>query len=69
VIISAFTPDTDGAGSTVYYTTDGTDPATSSTAVQYVVPIVVSSTQTLRAIAEESGYNNSAESSAAYTVN
>ena len=69
VIVSAFTPDTDGTGSTVYYTTDGTDPATSSTAVQYVVPIVVSSTQTLRAIAEESGYNNSAESSATYTIN
>jgi hypothetical protein len=69
VIISAFTPDTDGTGSTVYYTTDGTDPANSSTAVQYVVPIVVSATQTVRAIAEEPGYNNSAESSATYTIN
>ncbi len=69
VVISAYTPDTDSNGSTVYYTTDGTDPATSSTAVQYQVPIIVSATQTIRAIAEEPGYANSAEGSATYTIN
>ncbi len=69
IVVSAYTPDTDSTGSTVYYTTDGTDPANSSTAIQYVVPIAVSSTTTIRAIADEAGYANSAESSATYTIN
>ena len=69
IVVSAYTPDTDGTGSTVYYTTDGTDPANSATAILYQVPIAVSATETIRAIAEEPGYANSAESSATYTIN
>jgi N-acetylneuraminic acid mutarotase len=60
VTISDTTPN-----ATIYYTTNGTAPTTSSNV--YSNPIVVSSTETLQAIAIASGYSTSAIASATYT--
>ena len=54
------------AGATIYYTTNGSTPTTSST--KYKVPVAVSATETLKAIAAETGYTKSAIASAAYTI-
>jgi hypothetical protein len=62
VAISDSTP-----GATIYYTTDGTTPTTSSAV--YATPIQVNSTETIQAIATASGYSQSAVASAAYTIN
>ena len=55
------------SGATIYYTTNGTTPTTSST--QYTAPITVSSSETVEALAEKTGYTNSAIGSAAYVIN
>jgi hypothetical protein len=54
------------AGTTIYYTTNGTAPTTSSSV--YSGPVTVSSTETLEAIAVETGYTNSTVATAAYTI-
>lgn len=62
VTLSCTTP-----GSTIYYTTDGNDPTTSSSVYSSAIP--VSSTTTIKAIAVKDGMNNSQVASATYTIN
>jgi hypothetical protein len=54
------------SGATIHYTTNGTAPTTSSTV--YSGPITVSATETVEALAVESGFTNSAVGSATYTL-
>ena len=56
------------SGATIYYTTDGTTPTTSSS-VYSGAPIPVSKSVTINAIAVAKGYTNSAVSSATYVIN
>jgi sugar lactone lactonase YvrE len=62
VTITDTTPD-----AAVYYTTDGTTPTTASSL--YTGAIVVSATETIKAIAVADGYTDSAVASATYTIN
>ena len=54
------------SGATIYYTTNGTTPSSSST--QYTAAISVSASETIKAIAEHCDDTNSAVASAAYTI-
>jgi hypothetical protein len=61
VTISTSTP-----SATIYYTTNGTNPTTSSTV--YSTPINVAATETLKAMATKTGLANSAIGTAGYTI-
>lgn len=65
VAISTTTP-----GATIYFTDDGSTPTypTSGTTQLYTGPVTVSSNETLKAIAIEAGYLNSAVGSADYVI-
>jgi hypothetical protein len=54
-------------GASIRYTLDGSTP-TSTTGTIYSGPVNISSTATLKAIAYESGFNNSTVASATYTI-
>lgn len=55
------------SGATIYYTTDGTDPKTSSTRQEYTGEIVVSQTTTFKAVAVK-GEETSSVTEATYTI-
>jgi formylglycine-generating enzyme required for sulfatase activity len=54
-------------GVTIVYTTDGSDPISNS--MTYTVPILISSTTTLKAKAFRTGFADSQTASATYTIN
>lgn len=54
-------------GATIYYTTNGSTPTSSS--LTYSVPITVQTSQTLKAIATAPGYTDSDTMSETYTIN
>jgi hypothetical protein len=57
-------------GASIYYTTDGSTPMVgASDTVQYTVPIAVSASETINAIAVDTGDTNSADATAQYTLN
>jgi hypothetical protein len=64
VVLSDATP-----GATIYYTTDGSAPTTTSSVYDQGAGITVSASQTVRAIAVAPGFGQSTVASAAYVIN
>jgi len=54
-------------GASIFFTTNGTTPTTSST--KYTAPFKVAATETIKAIAKASGFTTSAVVSGVYTIN
>lgn len=70
---TSVTISTTTSGATICYTTDGTTPTavtpgTCTTGTTYSSAITVSATETINAIATETGYQNSSVGSATYTI-
>ena len=59
---------TSTTGSTIYYTTDGTDPKTSGTKQTYSAAVTVAADMTLKAYAVKAGSNDSEVGTAAYVI-
>ena len=57
------------AGFAMTYTVDGTTPIPGSHGTVYSIPITVSSSQTIKVIASATGWTNSSEADATYTIN
>ena len=57
---------TETTGADIYYTTDGTDPTESATAIEYQTPITVSTTTTIKAVAVDSEFEFSDVAEATY---
>lgn len=55
-------------GATIFYTTDGTDPATSETRAAYSGPVSINGTVTLKAVAVKDGMDSSMAASAEYII-
>jgi alpha-tubulin suppressor-like RCC1 family protein len=66
-VAKTVTISTASPGSTLRYTTDGTDPITSS--AQYTAPLTVATTTTLKAKGFKSGWTDSDTGTAIYTMN
>ena len=64
--VQSVTISTTTANATIYYTTDGSTPTTSS--AKYSGPVSISATQTLSAIAVATGLTNSPVASGLYTI-
>jgi hypothetical protein len=58
----------DDSDTTIYYTTDGSDPQTSSTRVKYTSPITINSTTTLKFYAVDAAGNPSDVYTRSYTI-
>lgn len=69
VVVKNVTIATETEDATIYYTTDGSNPATSETKQTYSSPVLVDHSLTLKAVAVKEGYTNSAVTTGEYVIN